>query len=115
MDDEEYEEQYYILIDLKPVLASFPEFVNFCEQNLQVIDETWINSTVRVITVFTGVDQGEPPGEIQPPLLFETMVVGTKLPIAEAYTSNLGDAKAFHYDRVFELRKLYSSNEEIDA
>ena len=108
-------DQYYILVDLKPVPATFPEFVEFCEEELQVVDETWINDTVRVITVFTGVDQGEPPGETFPPLLFETMVTGTKLPIAEAYTSNLGDAKAFHYDRVFELRKLYSSEEEIDG
>jgi len=113
--DEDDLDQYYILVDLKPVPATFPEFVEFCENDSQVVDETWINDTVRVITCFTGKNVMEDPEPDDPILLYETMVVGSKLPIAEAYTTNIGDAKAYHYDRVFELRKLYSSEKDANA
>ena len=109
------EDQYYILKNLKPVLSDFPSYVTFCEDDNQVMEETEIIDEIRVITTFTGTDQADPPDPTVPPLLFETVVYGTKLNIEDAYTTTLGDAKDFHYGRVFELRKLYKRDNESDA
>jgi hypothetical protein len=86
--------------------VSYFEYAAWVQTNDRRIDLTEIGD-VRVSTEFCGTDQG---GGDEPPLLFQTTVVGGPLDGLKWNYSTLGEAKQGHHEVVAEVRTADQSS-----
>jgi hypothetical protein len=100
--------EHYILVNGKMKKVSLIEFAIWFENiDNRRIDYTTISDDVFVSTVFLGIDMNFMPKEEwkeNPPILFETMVMGGKFSDRGWRYSTLSQAKRGHWEIVDRIR-----------
>lgn len=106
--------EHYIFVNGKIKEVSFLEFAIWFEDiDNRRVDKTTINDDVFVSTIFLGIDHNFMPKEAwkeNPPVLFETMVMGGKFSDKGWRYSTLNQAKRGHWEIVDCIRKGIAPN-----